>query len=309
MGLIILGIAITFFINKNNPKTIESANLDTAVTELAYIPVEEIKVDEDEIEILKNETYQMQIKIEPSNATTKIIHIDDLEEGSIIQIKENAEIEAIEVGTMEFEMEAEEGKVKKKIKVTVKAKVEGIEIESEKIELIEGENKQLEAKILPEEVEEKTLNYESSAPEIAKIDSDGKIEAIQEGNAIITITTSAEPVQKREIEVMVKKEEVDNAQVQTNNNQVNEAIIGNYIHGVLLVNKNYSLPSNYDPGINPEALQAFNNMRASASKEGISLKIVSGYRSYQTQQAIYQRNVQLYGETVANTFSAKPRTI
>ena len=42
---------------------------------------------------------------------------------------------------------------------------------------------------------------------------------------------------------------------------------------------------------------------------GISLKIVSGYRSYKTQQAIYNKNVDLYGDEIANSFSAKPRRV
>ena len=276
---------------------------------LVYVPIKEIKVEKEEIEIFKNEMYQMHIEIEPKNATIKEIHIEDLEEGSIIEIQENGVIQANEIGNREFEMEAEDGKVKKKIKVTVRPKVEGIQIESEKIQLKEGDSKQLEVKVLPEELENKNLNYESSSEDIAKIDANGKIEAIREGKAIITITTKAEPIQKREIEVIVQKKTdtlINSVQIHTEDNPVNPAVLDNYINGVLVVNKNYSLPSNYDPGTNPEALQAFNDMKSKARGEGISLKIVSGYRSYQTQQSIYQRNVKLYGEEEANTFSAKP---
>lgn len=211
---------------------------------LVYVPVKEIKVEE-EIEIFKDELYQMQLKIEPSNATTKMIHIEDLKEGSIIQVKENGVIQAVEVGTTEFEIEAEQGKVKKKVKVTVKEKAEEAPTESEKEQLVEKENE----------------------------------------------TTT------------------DMLQIQNDEEQVNATILDNYINGILIVNKTHSLPNNYDPGTNPEALQAYENMKAKANEEGVSLKIVSGYRSYQTQQSIYQRNVKLYGEESANTFSAKQRTI
>lgn len=212
---------------------------------LVYVPIQEIKVEKEEIEIFKGELYQMQLKIEPSNATTKMIHIEDLEEGSIIQVKENGVIQAVEVGTRELEIEAEQGKVKKKVKVTVKEKTEETPTETEKAQLAEKENE--------------------------------------------TVT--------------------DMIQIQNDEKKVNATILDNYIKGILIVNKNHSLPNNYDPGTNAEALQAFENMKAKANEERISLKIVSGYRSYQTQQSIYQRNVKLYGEEVANTFSAKPRTI
>lgn len=212
---------------------------------LVYVPIQEIKVEEEEIEIFKGELYQMQIKIEPSNATTKLIHIEDLEEDSIIQVKENGIIQAVEVGTREFEIEAEQGTVKKKVKVTVKEKAEETPTDAEKENSV---------------VEQNDTN-------------------------------------------------LDNVQIQNDENRVNATILDNYINGILIVNKTHSLPSNYNPGTNPEALQAFENMRDGAKQAELSLKIVSGYRDYQTQQSIYQRNMRLYGEERANTFSAKPRTI
>jgi len=88
--------------------------------------------------------------------------------------------------------------------------------------------------------------------------------------------------------------------------EVKEEVEPTYINGILLVNKTHELPSTYNPGANQEALDAFNNMKKEASKDGISLKIVSGYRSYETQAAIFKKNVNLYGEEKANTFSARP---
>lgn len=82
-----------------------------------------------------------------------------------------------------------------------------------------------------------------------------------------------------------------------------------YFDNILLVNKKNRLPSNYNPGVNDEALNAFKEMQTDAFKEGIVLEIVSGYRSYELQKKIYLKNVKLYGEEEANTFSAKPRRI
>lgn len=79
-----------------------------------------------------------------------------------------------------------------------------------------------------------------------------------------------------------------------------------YINGVLIVNKKHTLPSNYNPGTNKEAIEQFNKMQEKAFEEGIKLEIVSGYRSYELQERIYNKNVHIYGEKEANTFSAKP---
>lgn len=78
-----------------------------------------------------------------------------------------------------------------------------------------------------------------------------------------------------------------------------------YIKGVLLVNKKYTLPKTYNPGVNSTAKSAFNDMKKGATKDGISLKIVSDFRSYNTQQAIYSKNLKKHGERIANRFSAK----
>ena len=79
-----------------------------------------------------------------------------------------------------------------------------------------------------------------------------------------------------------------------------------YVKGILLVNKKYHLPSNYNPGVNSTAYQALEKMQNEARSLGYNLSMVSGFRSYQTQQAIYNRNVLLDGEELANTYSAKP---
>ncbi|MEK5443403.1 MULTISPECIES: D-alanyl-D-alanine carboxypeptidase family protein [unclassified Fredinandcohnia] len=54
-----------------------------------------------------------------------------------------------------------------------------------------------------------------------------------------------------------------------------------------------------------EAAEALEKLFAQASVDGIELHAQSGYRSYATQQVIYDSYVRGYGETEASTFSAK----
>lgn len=87
-----------------------------------------------------------------------------------------------------------------------------------------------------------------------------------------------------------------------------------YVGGVLIVNKKYSIPSDYgselilddDAGtglIIDEAYDALLEMREAS---GYEMPIVSGFRSYRTQTAIFNNYVANYGEAEANTFSARP---
>ncbi|MCQ2479747.1 MAG: M15 family metallopeptidase [Clostridia bacterium] len=79
-----------------------------------------------------------------------------------------------------------------------------------------------------------------------------------------------------------------------------------YINGILIANKSYPLPSNYNPGVNPAAQSAFNTMQSAAAKEGINLYIVSGFRSYSTQASIYNNYVARDGKAAADRYSARP---
>ena len=80
-----------------------------------------------------------------------------------------------------------------------------------------------------------------------------------------------------------------------------------YVNGIMIANKTYPLPSTYAPGgLTSECNQAFEKMKAAAANDGISLWIVSGYRSYGTQESIYWRYVSNDGMTEADTYSARP---
>jgi D-alanyl-D-alanine carboxypeptidase len=78
---------------------------------------------------------------------------------------------------------------------------------------------------------------------------------------------------------------------------------------VLIANKTYGLPKDYDPyegDISPEAQLAFKRMQGEASKSGLNLYISSGYRSYSYQVGLYDRYVKSDGKEAADLYSARP---
>lgn len=80
-----------------------------------------------------------------------------------------------------------------------------------------------------------------------------------------------------------------------------------YVDGILVANKTYSLPEDYNPGgLTGECLSAFNKMSSAASGEGLSIYVASGFRSYDTQRSIYNRYVSNDGKAAADTYSARP---
>ena len=78
-----------------------------------------------------------------------------------------------------------------------------------------------------------------------------------------------------------------------------------YINGILVVNKTYSLPSNYGNGLTSDAIAAFNEMKAAALTEGLTINVCSGFRSYSTQKSLYNNYVNRDGKVKADTYSAR----
>jgi LAS superfamily LD-carboxypeptidase LdcB/uncharacterized protein YjdB len=79
-----------------------------------------------------------------------------------------------------------------------------------------------------------------------------------------------------------------------------------YFDGVMIANKTYTLPASYNPGVQPVAMDAFYDMQAAAAADGISLWILSSYRSYEDQEVIYNRYVAQDGRDAADTYSSRP---
>lgn len=80
-----------------------------------------------------------------------------------------------------------------------------------------------------------------------------------------------------------------------------------YVNGILIANKTYSLPADYDPGaLHPDTQAAFNEMRAAAAAEGLTLKIISGYRPYSQQKSTYNNYSARDGKELADRYSARP---
>lgn len=81
---------------------------------------------------------------------------------------------------------------------------------------------------------------------------------------------------------------------------------GTYIKGILIVNKKYSLPANYNPGVDQTASAALKQLQQAASTAGHNIPLISGFRSYSRQQTLYNNYVARDGQALADTYSARP---
>lgn len=143
-----------------------------------------------EIELKIGDTKQLTISVLPENATFKDIESESSNPG-IATIDETGKITAISEGNTQITIRStKDQNVKRIINVKVsKVLAESIKISLAKTQLHMEETVTATANILPTNVTIKNVKWESSNPNVATVDASGKITAITDGNATITVTT------------------------------------------------------------------------------------------------------------------------
>ena len=206
---------------------------------------------------------------------------------------------------------------KKKSK-TIKRKIEVVDKKEPKID-INGYEK-MSIYVDDEYLDKGAKAYDEYDGDLTdKIEVSGKVDNKKIGEYTITYkvcdSSGNEATAKRTVNV-IKKEEVVVTPSQTpqvkskttskgyNIEQRNGVY---YINGILVVNKSYPLPSSYNPGgLTSEFSNAFNKMQSDAANYGVSLRIISGFRSYSRQNTLYNNYAARDGRDAADRYSARP---
>lgn len=148
-----------------------------------------------------------------------------------------------------------------------------------------------------------TDNYDGDITNKVKINN--KINKNKPGTYKITYSVSDSSKNKASVYRSIVVKERDS--IVSKNEPVIEQKDGiTYVNEIIIVNKNYSLPKDYDPKVNKKAYKALQKMQNDAMVLGLDLSLVSGYRSYKTQEKLFQKYALKDGEEKANTYSAKP---
>ena len=98
------------------------------------------------------------------------------------------------------------------IKVTVRKPhipVGGVTVDKSDIDLVVGETDKITVTVTPENATDKSVTYTSSDDTVAIVDENGKITAVGEGEAVITVTSKDDPAKKYTISVTVIVETPD----------------------------------------------------------------------------------------------------
>lgn len=171
------------------------------------------------------------------------------------------------------------------------AGVSGITLSYTSAELVVGQTKGY-----PTVAETINEVWTTSDPKVATVDSIGNITAVGEGSCVIRVASADNSSLGAEVAVTVTSSE---------GTQVIDGIT--YVGGILIANKSYGLPSTYNPGgLTGDTYNAFQELVQGAANDGINIFLSSGFRSYETQDQIYNNYVYTHGQATADTFSARP---
>lgn len=195
--------------------------------------------------------------------------------------------------------------------------VVSLEAEKNDVTLVIGQSINIDVKITPDDAWNKELKYESLNDDVATVDDGGNILAIGAGTCTVMVSSIEMPDVSTEITVRVKapvivkapepapSEPSDNTD---NSDEVKEETTAKltYISGILIANKTYALPADYNPGVDGTAYAALMQMFEAAKAEGVGYWIASGFRSYDRQNRIYNNYVAQDGKAAADRYSARP---
>lgn len=119
-------------------------------------------------------------------------------------------------------------------------------------------------------------------------------------------SSQTESTKQAEEKTTTKKKTSDNSKAEETKHKIEQSNGMTFVDGILIVNKTYSLPSDYAPGVSTIAQNAFDEMAAAAAQDGITLFVNSSYRSYQDQESLYNSYAAERGTEAADEVSSRP---
>ncbi len=168
------------------------------------IPVESIEIIDGDITINKDEETRLNIYVKPEDATIKdIVYSSDNE--TVAKVDKYGNVTAVSEGSTTITVASKDDPTKSDtITVTVKIPVNKITVEKTTINLKKDQTDRIKVTVNPENATNSELVFESSDESVVKVDNDGNVEAVGEGEAVITVTSKDNPNLKEKITVTVK---------------------------------------------------------------------------------------------------------
>ena len=145
--------------------------------------------EKDVITLKLGETKSTSILISPADATDKRVTYTS-NNPTVCAVDKDGNITGVSSGQAIIMVTTEDGSKIAKISVSVtEVGVTGVTLLPDTLDMIIGENKDLQVTVYPYTAENKNVIYETTNPAVAKVTNTGKVSAVGPGTAIIKVTT------------------------------------------------------------------------------------------------------------------------
>ena len=212
------GEAIITVTTEDGAKT---ATCKVTVNAPQTVPVTGVTLDKAELTLEKGSTGTLKATVAPQNATNNTVTWSS--SNPEFATVDNGVVTAVSAGEAIITVTTEDGAKTATCKVTVNAPqtvpVTGVTLDKAELTLEEGSTGTLTATVEPQNATNNTVTWSSNNPEVATVDSTGKVVAQKPGNATITVTT-VDGNKTATCEVTVKETPVAVTGVGLNTNQV-----------------------------------------------------------------------------------------
>lgn len=164
------------------------------------------KPDTKTLVMKKGQSFALKTKVTTSGKkVSKAVSYKSSNE-KIVKVTKKGKLKALKNGKATITVTSKADKKKKAtIKVIVKTPVTKVKLDQKEISLTEGETAVVKATVSPKKATIKKVSYKSSNKAVAKVNSKGKVTAVAEGTAVITVTSKDGNAKKATCKVTVKK--------------------------------------------------------------------------------------------------------
>ena len=165
----------------------------TAYRALVVQPVTKVKIVSDENSLYVGESLMLDATVSPDSATIRQVKWTSDNEKNVT-VDEYGVVTAVSKGSATIRATAADGSGQYgTFKITVKQQPESLELSDTEFTLKAGNYKTLKATVLPAATNDKAVVWSSSDASVAKVNSSGRVTAVEPGTAIITCESKTHP--------------------------------------------------------------------------------------------------------------------
>ena len=180
--------------------------------------VKSIKVTSTPANILvvrKGQKYKLKVKVKGEGKFSKKVRYSSANEG-IVTVSSSGRVKGIRKGSTKITIKsAANPKVKKTIKVKVGTPVKKVKVNKKNVTLNEGDTYKIKVKLSPKKPTYKKVSFTSSDKSVVKVSKKGKVTALKEGTAVITVKSKDGSNKKAKVTVTVKGSGSSDATIDT----------------------------------------------------------------------------------------------